>query len=79
MTTFRYTAMDGSGRERRGELMAEDESQANTLLRERGLFPTSVQVSKGTAKKAGKQAKKKTKRKYGSTRIVIGRPRMKRK
>ena len=55
MPKFRYVAMDAKGRELEGAVEAENESRAISLVREKGLFPTSVaevgakKPDKGTA------------------------------
>jgi len=42
MATFVYVAMDAKGKESRGTIDAENQNQALSRLREKGLFPTSV-------------------------------------
>ncbi len=53
MAKFAYTAMDAKGSESKGTLDAASKDEALTLLREKGLFPTSV-VEVGEAKKDSK-------------------------
>jgi type IV pilus assembly protein PilC len=52
MAQFQYSAMDGSGKEKKGKIDAENEQAAGVLLKEQGLFPTSIKPMKGAAKKA---------------------------
>jgi len=55
MARYDYVAMDGSGKEQKGRLEAENEQAAAALLKQKGLFPTSIRESKGGGKgKAGK-------------------------
>ncbi len=42
MPKFRYIAMDAKGREVEGSLDAENESRAIAMIKDKGLFPTSV-------------------------------------
>lgn len=81
MPSFTYSAVDAQGKEQKGRVDADSESDANAKLKDRGLFPTSVSASRGgggggqkqQAKKGGKGG-----RKAGSwTQISIGTPRLK--
>lgn len=47
MAKFVYTAMDGSGKERKGSIEASNEQSATALLKQQGLFPTSMNLAKG--------------------------------
>jgi type IV pilus assembly protein PilC len=52
MARFKYVAMDSAGSETQGVLDAEDESQAVSILRANGLFPTRVaEVRTGPARR----------------------------
>ena len=52
MPRFRFTALDGKGREQQGELDADSQTAALAKIREKGLFPTDVsEVGKGPQKK----------------------------
>jgi type II secretory pathway component PulF len=42
MTTYKYSAMDAQGKEHKGLIDGENESDANARLKEQGLFPTSI-------------------------------------
>jgi type IV pilus assembly protein PilC len=55
MPKFRYVAMDAKGREVEGVLDAENESRAVSLVKEKGLFPTSV-VDARTGERGGSKA-----------------------
>lgn len=52
MPQFQYTAMDGSGKEKKGKIDAENEQAAGVLLKEQGFFPTSIKPMKGAPKKS---------------------------
>jgi type IV pilus assembly protein PilC len=64
MARFKYVAMDSGGSETQGVLDAENESQAVSILRANGLFPTRVnEIQTGAARrgapvKSGKGLKK---------------------
>src|SRR5689334_11235905 len=51
MPTFTYVAMDSRGKEIKGNLEAENETDALSNLRKQGLFPTNV--SEGKSGKGG--------------------------
>lgn len=53
-TVFKYSAMDAQGKEKFGEITASDQSDANSKLKNIGLFPTSI-------KKVGKPESEKNK------------------
>src|SRR5689334_22673821 len=53
MSGFEYSALDASGREKRGVIEADTERHARTLLRERGLAPLAVQSTRESVEKAG--------------------------
>lgn len=55
MATFQYTAMDSDGKERKGFLEADNEQEATTQLKQKGLFPTSLVANR--AAQGGKGAK----------------------
>ncbi len=80
MPSYRYSAMDAKGKERRGLVDAKDEPEAAAKLRADGLFPTTITVTKETAAKTGpKTGKGKQKKAFKSSAIVFGAPKMKRK
>ncbi len=65
MPIFQYTAMDSSGKEKKGRMDADNEQAVGAALKEQGMFPTSIKEAKasGGGKKAvagrgGKGAKK---------------------
>jgi type IV pilus assembly protein PilC len=85
MPVFQYTAMDSSGKERKGKMEAANEQAVGSALKEQGMFPTSI---KEAAASGGK--KKSTVRAGGSgkqggsmlskmSEINIGTPIIKRK
>lgn len=59
MPKFDYVAMDGAGKEQKGTIQAESEADAQSQLKNQGLFPTSINAAKSVEKgpkkrKAGK-------------------------
>ena len=57
MPSFRYVAMDSGGAEQEGVLDADNQSQAISMIRTQGLFPTRVvQVAAGTQAAVGGRA-----------------------
>ena len=63
MPIYQYTAMDTSGKEKKGRMEAESERAVTEALKDQGMFPTSVKEAKGggskksTSKKAGGSGK----------------------
>ncbi len=57
MPRFQYTAMDSNGKESKGFVDADNEQEATARLKQQGLFPTSMAVSKVSSGKGGKGAK----------------------
>ena len=55
MAKFNYVAMDNQGKEQKGSIDAENESEASSKLKEKGLFPTTISGDK--ADKKDKKAK----------------------
>src|SRR5262245_63292533 len=53
MSGFEYSALDATGREKRGVIEADTERHARTLLRERGLAPLAVESIREAAQKSG--------------------------
>lgn len=55
MPIFQYTAMDSSGKEKKGKMEAADEQAVGAALKEQGMFPTSIKGAKSTSssKKSG--------------------------
>jgi len=66
MPTFSYTALDSRGQESQGSIEASNQNDAVALLRQQGMFPTSVTEGAKAAKAAPKAAKVKT-QKAGSS------------
>ncbi|MBO7328673.1 MAG: type II secretion system F family protein [Lentisphaeria bacterium] len=58
MPQFTYTAMDGSGKERKGKLNAANEEAAVAELRAKNLFVTSIRAAVNVNKVKAKAAKK---------------------
>jgi len=58
MPQFTYTAMDGSGKERKGKLNAANEEAAVAELRAKNLFVTSIRAAVNVNKVKSKAAKK---------------------
>ena len=56
MPVFQYTAMDSSGKEKKGRMEAASEQAINAALKEQGMFPTSIKEDK-TASGAKKSAR----------------------
>ncbi len=79
MPTFQYSAMDAQGKEQKGRIEAENENAANAKLKERGLFPTSINEAKGGSLGKGGQKKAKKKKFSGSGALVIGTPKLRRR
>ena len=50
MPEYRYTGMDARGRESSGKITAESRARAITQIKERGLFPTSVDELSGNGR-----------------------------
>lgn len=60
MPRYRYVAMDSGGSETEGVIDAKDQSQAVSMIRSKGLFPTRVSsLDSGGSQKSEKSAKKK--------------------
>ncbi len=74
MPKFNYVAMDGQGREQKGAIDADNENDASSKLKEKGLFPTSITEDKSGApgKKGGPKdrAVKKKKKKGGGLSLM---------
>jgi type IV pilus assembly protein PilC len=77
MPKFNYVAMDGNGKERKGNINAETDNEAVAKLKEQGLFPTSITEAKddGGGKK-GKKGAKSRKKKGSALNIQLGTPQM---
>ena len=65
MPKYNFVAMDGQGKEQKGNIDAENENDASSKLKEKGLFPTSISENKsGSSKGKSKgKARKKSKKK----------------
>ena len=76
MPTYQYSAMDAQGKEKKGRIDADNENDANAKLKEQGLFPTSISKARGGGgdKKGGGKAK--GKKKFKSSGLIIGTPKM---
>jgi type IV pilus assembly protein PilC len=75
MPKFNYVAMDGNGKERKGNINAETDNEAVAKLKEQGLFPTSItQAKDDDSGKKGKKGAKNRKKKGGGLNITIGTP-----
>lgn len=82
MPTFQYTAMDSTGKEKKGKMDAETEQAVASALKEQGMFPTSIKEAKSSAKvpgKAGAKGADGAKKKGFSMEISLGAPKMARK
>jgi len=73
MPAFNYSAVDSQGKEKKGRIEADSENDANSKLKEQGLFPTSVSPAKGGGGgKKGGQKKGGGKGGGGGFNLVIG-------
>ena len=64
--------MDGQGKERKGNLEADNENDASSKLKEQGLFPTSISENKSKGKgKIGPKSRVKGKKKGGGFNLNI--------
>ncbi len=73
MPTFAYIAIDGNtGREDRGEITGDSESEAVAELKSRGLYPTQMEREDVVAEVSTKQTAKKAKRKRRAARFSGG-------
>ena len=85
MPIFQYTAMDSSGKEKKGRMEAANEQAINAALKEQGMFPTSIKEDKfaSGAKKAARPAAggqggaNKPKKSLMSFELSFGSPKMK--
>ena len=57
MPLFQYTAMDSSGKEKKGKIEAANEKAVEALLKDQGMMVTSIKADKGAAKKEAKSDK----------------------
>ena len=57
MPLFQYTAMDSSGKEKKGKLEAANEKAVEALLKDQGMMVTSIKADKGAAKKEARTDK----------------------
>ena len=77
MPVFKYVAMDGQGKERKGAIEADSENDVSSKLKEQGLFPTSISEDKSGGGGGKLKAKSRTagKKKGGiNLNITIGTP-----
>jgi type IV pilus assembly protein PilC len=78
MAKFKYIAVDSSGKEKKGVIEGADEGAVTSVLKNQGLFPTSLQKAGGSEKK-GKKAKGAAtggKKKKGLANMTIGTPKI---
>ncbi len=86
MPVFQYTAMDSSGKEKKGKMEAANEQAINAALKEQGMFPTSIKEDK-TASGAKKNARQAVgaagaaapKKSFMDMKLTLGAPKMKNK
>jgi type IV pilus assembly protein PilC len=80
MAQYQYTAMDASGKEKKGKIEAPSENAAASALKKQGLFPTSIKSEKGGGR-AGKNVGASGKKKGGgfNMNMTIGAAKIKRK
>ncbi|MCK5801888.1 MAG: type II secretion system F family protein [Lentisphaeria bacterium] len=82
MPKFQYTAMDGSGKEKKGSITADNEQEAAGQLKQMGLFPTNIAAAKaagGAAAGAGAKKAPGAAGKGGSGGIAMFGPKINRK
>ncbi len=86
MPIFQYTAMDSSGKEKKGRMEAANEQAINAALKEQGMFPTTIKEDKASsgAKKnarpaAGGPAGAKPKKSFMDMKLSLGAPAVKTK
>ena len=86
MPIFQYTAMDSSGKEKKGRMEAANEQAINAALKEQGMFPTTIKEDKASsgAKKnarpaAGGPAGAKPKKSLMNFNLSLGAPAVKTK
>ena len=86
MPIFQYTAMDSSGKEKKGKMEAVNEQAVGAALKEQGMFPTSIKEAKasGSTRKSSGGGKAGGAKKGGSmfaklSEIQIGSPVVKKK
>ena len=86
MPIFQYTAMDSSGKEKKGRMEAANEQAINAALKEQGMFPTTIKEDKASsgAKKnarpaAGGPAGAKPKKSFMDMKLSLGSPAVKTK
>jgi len=73
MPQFNYVAIDGSGKEQKGKINAESEDAVTKMLKDKGLFPTSIKSMEKGAKPAVPKPKAKDKKGGGfNLNISIG-------
>jgi len=79
MATFQYTAMDGSGKEQKGSIEADNQQDAAAKLKQKGLFATSISESKAASKDGKSKKKKSSGSKSSKKQIMLTTPVIKRK
>jgi type IV pilus assembly protein PilC len=78
MPKFKYIAVDSGGKEKKGVIEGADEGAVTSTLKNKGLFPTSLQKAGGGEKK-GKKTKSGAgpgKKKKGLANMTIGTPKI---
>ncbi len=78
MPSYRYTAVDQNGKEKKGRIDADSEQDATTQLKEKGLFPTEISEAKQGKSGKGQQGQKKAGGGGGGA-ITLGTPKLKAK
>ncbi len=79
MPVYQYTAMDSSGKEKKGRMEAESENAVTSALKEQGMFPTSIKEDKSKAKSTRAAASAPGQKKGMSFQISLGTPKIKTK
>ena len=67
MPKYTYVALDARGAETRGEIEADNQTTALSRIREKGMFPTSVNEVTAASARPGKSGKTTSKAKSGSS------------
>ncbi len=74
MPKFKYIAMDGQGKEKKGSVVADNEQTAAAKLKQQGLFPTSIHKLEENARKKKKAVKAPGEKKKP---FILGTPKIK--
>ncbi len=77
MPIYQYTAMDSTGKEKKGKVEGRNEQAVATLLKEQGMFPTGIKLISGGTKLKGKASSKKLRKKSKiNLNVTIGTPKI---